>query len=80
MNKLLNVEPQVNVDGCTPMVPGANVDLHGNPYGVTESPVDSSCTAIENSFNDSIDCSFDTSCDNSFDSGFDSFSSGFDDF
>ncbi|PKH53646.1 hypothetical protein CXF83_15805 [Shewanella sp. Choline-02u-19] len=81
MSENLNYDPQANVDG-TPMVmvPGADVDLHGNPYGVTESPVDSSCTAIENSFNSSIDCGVDTSFDNSFDSGFDSFSSGFDDF
>ncbi|MCL1058663.1 hypothetical protein L2729_11765 [Shewanella gelidimarina] len=83
MNKLLNVEPQVNVDG-TPMVSGANVDIHGNPYGVTEPPFDSSCNMMNDSNNDSFGCGFDSSFDNSFDSSFDSdcdsFSSGFDDF
>jgi hypothetical protein len=80
MNKLLNVEPQVNVDGVTPMVSGASVDIHGNPYGVIESATDSICDVVSDTTNDSFGCDFDSSFDNSFDSGCDSFSSGFDDF
>ncbi|GIU32554.1 hypothetical protein [Shewanella sp. MBTL60-007] len=78
-----NNGPQVNVDG-TPMVADSGVDIKGNPYGVTESSIDTSCTTIDNSFNSPFDSSCGSSFDNSFgsscDSSFDSFSSGFDDF
>ncbi len=81
-----NNGPQVNVDG-TPMVADSGVDIKGNPYGVTESSIDTSCASIDTNF-DSMSCSitnsFDNSCSSSFgsscDSSFDSFSSGFDDF
>ncbi|MCK8045336.1 hypothetical protein MSG37_10580 [Shewanella sp. 1CM18E] len=70
-----NNGPQVNVDG-TPMVADSGVDIKGNPYGVTEPSIDTSCTAIDNSYDDTCSSSFDSYCD----SNFDSFSSGFDDF
>lgn len=85
-----NNGPQVNVDG-TPMVADSGVDIKGNPYGVTDSSMDTNCTSIDTSF-DSMSCgidnSFDSSCGSSFDdsfdsscdSSYDSFSSGFDDF
>lgn len=30
-------EPLFNIDGVTPMVRGAGVDVHGNGYGITSS-------------------------------------------
>ena len=70
-----NSEPQVNIDGA-PMVPDANIDINGNPFGVTDSATDSIFDVVSDMTNDSFGCDFDSS----FDSGFDSFSSGFDDF
>ncbi|MGS0827995.1 hypothetical protein ACVBIO_19615 [Shewanella sp. 0m-8] len=89
-----NNGPLMNVDG-TPMVANSGVDIKGNPYGVTESSIDTNCASIDTSF-DSMSCgidnslnstfdnssssSFDSSFGSSCDSSFDSFSSGFDDF
>ncbi|MCH1930064.1 hypothetical protein [Shewanella acanthi] len=61
--------PIVNVDG-TPMMGDSGIDVHGNPYGVTNH--DSSlfsCSANDDSWS-SFDNSFSSSFDDSFSSSF----------
>ncbi|MCK8043770.1 hypothetical protein MSG37_02645 [Shewanella sp. 1CM18E] len=75
MSTNFNNGPQVNVDG-TPMVADSGVDIKGNPYGVTDSSMDTGTPSPDST----SDSSFDDSSDCSYDSSYDSFSSGFDDF
>jgi hypothetical protein len=70
MTKLNAAQPSTNIDG-TPMVSGAQIDINGNPYGVTET---TNSTSFDDSFSScgsSFDSSFDSSCDSSFDNDFD---------
>lgn len=47
--------PSVNVDG-TPMMANSGIDVHGNPFGVTDSFSSSSCMFHANTFGSSGSC------------------------
>jgi hypothetical protein len=67
----VDTTPAVNCDG-TPMIPGSNIDIEGNPYGVCDddslhsSSMDDSMDKMSNDFDDSFS-SFDDDTSSSFD-------------
>ncbi|MEZ9370465.1 hypothetical protein AB4140_16815 [Shewanella sp. 10N.286.51.B2] len=69
MTKLNSAQPITNIDG-TPMISGSQVDINGNPYGVTETTTSLSFDDSSSSCDSSFESSFDSSCDSSFDNHF----------